>query len=165
MVGVWGALLGALVLLARSEPASARDLQGRVGLGYNAQFANSWVDTRTPGVSLKYALSRDIAAEAIVGMRTAEPTNSVTALKFFKNVFLETNLNFYFVFGAGIVGANTKTGAEFLGGLGAEFFIPGLESLGISFEAGGSLHNLLGTGFSFRTFGASFLDAGMRFYF
>jgi len=155
-------ILGALIF---APCVQARDLQGRLGVGYNSEFVNSVVGTRTPGVSVKYALTRDIAAEAIVGMTTASPANTVTAVKFFRNIFLETNMNFYFMFGGGILTVNTKSGAEFLGGLGAEFFIPGLESLGLSFETGGSLHNLVGKGFSFRTFGDSFLDAGLHFYF
>ncbi|MBU6375092.1 MAG: hypothetical protein KGQ59_03780 [Bdellovibrionales bacterium] len=165
--GQWVAavFIGFLGLLWATEAAMARDLQGRLGLGYNSQFVNSVVASRVPGVSVKYALTRDIALEAIVGSSTASPSNSVTAVKFFKNLFLETNLNFYFTFGGGIVAANQKSGSEFLGALGAEFFIPGLESLGLAFEAGGSVHNLTGDGFSFRTIGVSFLDAGIRFYF
>ena len=151
--------------LSHTPLAQARDLQGRLGLGYNSQFVNSVVGTRTPGMSVKYALTRDIAVEGIVGMATASPANTITAAKFFKNVFLETNMNFYFTFGGGIITANTKSGAEFMGGLGAEFFIPGLESLGLSFETGGAVHNLVGSSFSFRTFGVSFLDAGLHFYF
>lgn len=152
-----------LVPLASSK-AHARDLQGRLGLGYNAQFASTQARNGVPGISLKYALTRDIAAEAVVGVATTSPGNSVFAAKFFKNLFYETNLNFYFLFGAGIVSASQRTGAEFLGGFGTEFFIPGVESLGFSMEVGGSLHNLSGS-FALRTMGVSFLNAGMRFYF
>lgn len=161
----WIVLLvfGGLVLTPNA--VWARDLQGRLGLGFNSQFANSFVSSRVPAISIKYAMTRDIALEAVVGTSTATPTNSVTGAKFFKNIFLETNLNFYFTFGGAIVSAADKTGSEFLGGLGAEFFIPGLESLGLSFETGGSLHNLIGSGYSFRTFGVSFVDAGIHFYF
>lgn len=52
-----------------------------------------------------------------------------------------------------------------MGTLGAEFFIPGLESVGFSFETGGALHNLSNGSMSFRTVGVSFIDAGMHFYF
>ena len=145
--------------------ANARDLQGRLGIGYNSQFVNSVVDSRVPGVSIKYALSRDLAVEAIAGTRTSTPTNTVTGVKLYKNVFLETNLNFYASLGGAIVSANRASGAEFMGTLGAEFFIPGLESLGFSFETGGALHSLSNGSMSFRTIGVSFLDAGMHFYF
>jgi hypothetical protein len=159
------ALLALTILSTAPVSAWARDLQGRLGMGFNSQFANSFVASRVPAFSVKYAMTRDIALEAVVGTSTATPTNSVTGVKFFKNLFLETNLNFYFTFGGAIVAANNKSGSEFLGGLGAEFFIPGLESLGLSFETGGSLHNLIGDGYSFRTFGVSFVDAGIHFYF
>lgn len=145
--------------------AHARDMQGRLGLGYNSEFANSAVTgQRVPGVSVKYGLTRDFAIEAIAGMSTRSPVNTVTAAKLFKNIFYETNLNFYFMLGGGILAANTRTGAEFISGFGAEFFIPGLESLGFSVETGASFHNLTGS-FVLRTLGVSFLDAGIHFYF
>ncbi|OFZ21727.1 MAG: hypothetical protein A2X94_15685 [Bdellovibrionales bacterium GWB1_55_8] len=152
------------MLFLSSADALAKDLQGRLGLGYNSQFANATAENGVPGISLKYGLTRDLAAAAVLGMTTASPSNSVTAVKFFKNLFYETNLNFYFTTGAGILSGGGKSGVEFLGAFGAEFFIPGIESLGFSFETGGSLDNL-GDGFALKTHGASFLDAGIHFYF
>ena len=151
-----------LALLAGS--AHARDLQGRLGLGYNAQFANTTATNGVPAVGIKYGLTRDVAAEAVVGVATTNPGNSVFAGKFYKNLFFETNLNFYFLMAAGLVNANKKSGAQFLGGFGTEFFIPGLESLGFSMEVGGSFDNLSGS-FALKTMGVSFLNAGMHFYF
>jgi hypothetical protein len=153
----------ALMWVASSD-AFARDLQGRLGLGYNAEFANLQATNGVPAVSIKYGLTRDIDAEALVGVNTTTPTNSVTGIKLFKNIFLETNLNFYFMVGAGIISANAKASAQFLGGFGAEFFIPGLESLGLAMETGGSFDNVAGN-FSLKTLGVSFLNAGMHFYF
>lgn len=147
------------------SPASARDLQGRLGLGFNGQFANTSAQNGTPAIGLKYAMTRDIGAEAIVGVSTASPTNSVFGAKFFKTLFFETNLNFYFMLGGGILAAANASGAEFIGGFGAEFFIPGIESLGWSMEVGGSFENLTTGSFALRTMGVSFLNAGMRFYF
>jgi hypothetical protein len=160
-------LFGLVSLISLASPwVEARDLQGRVGLGYNGQFASSQVTNGVPGVSLKYAATRDIALEAIVGVATTSPGNSVFGLKFFKNLFFETNLNFYFLMGGAVLSANSQSGAEFLGGFGAEFFFPGLESLGFSMETGGSFGNIgTGTGFALKTMGMSFLNAGMRFYF
>ncbi len=158
-------LLSALLLLV---PASsfARDMQGRLGFGFNRQFSNysASASNAVPGVALKYGMTRDIAAEFVLGVATTTPGNSVTAVKLFKNFFYESNLNFYFLIGGGILGVNSSTSAEFISGLGAEFFIPGIESLGFSFEAGGSFTNVTGT-FALKTFGASFLEAGMHFYF
>ena len=68
-------ILGVLVACSLApRDASARDLQGRLGLGYNAQFANSFVSGRVPGISLKYAATRDIAFEAVVGSSTSSPS-------------------------------------------------------------------------------------------
>jgi hypothetical protein len=144
--------------------AHARDMQGRLGLGYNSEFANSTGLNRVPGVSIKYALTRDIAAEVVVGISTASPTNTVSGIKLFKNIFFETNLNFYGFLGGAAISADSRTGAQFLGGFGAEFFIPGIESLGFAVETGGSFDNVSGS-FALKTLGVSFLDAGIHFYF
>jgi hypothetical protein len=157
-----GLILGAFLLPFSS--AHARDLQGRLGLGYNAEFANFNMTHGVPAVSLKYAITRDLAMEGVVGVATTSPGNTVTAAKFFKNLFFETNLNFYTMVGGGIITANSKSGSQFIGGFGTEFFIPGIESLGFSMETGGSFDNVTGS-FVFKTLGVSFLNAGMHFYF
>jgi hypothetical protein len=84
--------------------------------------------------------------------------------KLFKNIFFETNLNFYAMGGLGFVRALNHSGTDFLAGFGSEFFIPGLESVGFSFEVGAAMTNITGSS-ALSTFGATFLDAGMRFYF
>jgi hypothetical protein len=159
-------IAGVLVALSWMLPAPvhARDLQGRLGLGYNSEFANNRFSGAAPAVSVKYALTRDVAFEAVQGISTASPTNNVTGAKFFKNVFFETNLNFYFMVGGALVSGGGNSGTEFLGGFGTEFFIPGIDSLGFSMETGASFDNLSGS-FALRTLGVSFLNAGMHFYF
>ena len=109
-------------------------------------------------------MTRDLAIEGIFGITTATPGNSVTAVKICKNLFFETNLNFYTMLGAGIVSGSNHTGTEFIGGFGAEFFIPGIESLGFAMETGASFGNLSGS-FNFKPIGVSFLNAGIHFYF
>jgi hypothetical protein len=66
--------------------------------------------------------------------------------------------------GGGILGVDRRTASQFIGGVGTEFFIPGLESLGFSMETGGSFDNATGS-FALKTLGVSFLNAGMHFYF
>lgn len=144
--------------------AQARDMHARFGIGYNGAFANTDKANGVPGVSFKYGFTPDLAIAAIIGISTAEPSNSVTAVKLFKNVFFENNLNFYFTLGGGVVNAEDNSGAEFITALGAEFFIPGIESLGLSFETGVSFTNLSGS-FVLNTLGASILNAGVHFYF
>lgn len=161
-------LLGLIAIVAASSAltpcASARDMQGRLGLGYNAEWVNTSLTNGVPAISLKYGLSRDIAAEAIFGVATTTPGNSVTAVKLFKNVFFEPNLNFYFTLGGGVLSAESRTGSQFIAAFGAEFFIPGVDSLGFAMESGGSLDNMGGS-FVFKTLGVSFLNAGIHFYF
>ena len=164
-----GAAAGALfplilTALALTPSASAKDLQGRLGLGYNSEFVSSQSLAGTPGVSLKYALTRDIAESVVFGVKSGSPSSSVIATKFFKNIFFETNLNFYFTAGLGYVTSAGSSGMELLGGFGSEFFIPGIESLGLSVETGAS-YNTLGGHSTLRTIGFSFLDAGIHFYF
>lgn len=160
-------LLLALALAVLTAPwAEARDMQGRLGLGYNAEFADYYQSNGVPAISLKYGITRDIATEAVFGVSTRTPRNSVLGLKFFKNIFYETDLNFYFMVGGATVSAENNTGAEFLGGFGVEAFIPGLESLGFAMETGASMDNLSSSGsFALKTLGVSFLNAGIHFYF
>ena len=157
-------LTAILISLLTHSLSYARDLQGRFGLGYNAEFANIYALNGVPGISVKYGLTRDIAFEGVFGISTASPTNSVTAVKFFKNLFFETNLNFYFMAGGGFLSAEKRSGNEFLAGFGAEFFIPGIESLGFGMESGASMDSLSGS-FAIKTLGISFLNAGIHFYF
>ncbi len=144
--------------------SQARELHGRLGVGFNSEFANSSLAGGVPGVSLKYGLTRDIGFEVIAGVATSSPTNSVTAVKLAKHLFMETNLNFSFFLGGGILSGGGNSGAEFMGGFGAEFFIPGIESLGFSTDVGASFDNLSGS-FVVKTLGVSFLNAGIHFYF
>ena len=62
-----------LSLAVFSRTAGARELQGRFGIGYNAQFKNLSTAGGVPGVSLKYGLSRDIGTEFVFGTSTGTP--------------------------------------------------------------------------------------------
>ncbi len=152
----WIALLGLSLLI--SLPVQAKELQGRVGLGYSAAFGNS-----LPAISLKLGVYRDIALEGIFGFATGNPVNSVTGGKLFKNIFFEPHLNFYFMAGLAALTGSTS-GVQAITGLGVEFFIPGIESLGFATEVGASYDNLSGS-YVLRTLGLSFLNAGIHFYF
>jgi hypothetical protein len=141
-------------------PAAGRELQGRLGIGYNSEFANGAV----PSLSLKYALARDLGTELVLGVNTATPTSTVGAFKLSKGLFFETNLNLSAFAGAGMVAVNGNSGFEGLAGFALEFFIPGLESVGFTSDMGVSLGNGSGS-FALRTLGVSFLNAGIHFYF
>lgn len=157
-LGLWEALL------LHPQNAHARALPGRLGIGYNAQFANVTQENGVPGVSLKYSFTRDFGIETVVGVATTDPANTLFALKAMKVIFPETNLNFYGMLGAGYMTMSTTSAIQVLGGFGVEFFIPGLESLGFATEFGGSFDNVSGS-YAIKTMGVSFLNAGIHFYF
>jgi hypothetical protein len=147
------------------EHAHAKDLSGRLGIGFNGQFATrspfSYQDI--PALSAKYAINRDLAFAAIIGINTTDPSGYTLGGKVFKNIFFENNLNFY-VAGALALLKRDETGFEGQALFGTEVFIPGIESLGLSFEAGLAMGNSSGS-FEIRTVGYTFLHAGVHFYF
>ena len=59
---------------------------------------------------------------------------------------------------------STNSGFELNGFFGCEFFLPGLDSLGINFQAGIGVTSL-SSGVRFRTIGDTPLTAGVYFYF
>ena len=97
------------------------------------------------------------------GVNTLSPAAITLGGKVFKNIFYETNLNFFACLGFAYL-KDTQSGIELLGTLGAEFFIPGIDSLGLLFEFGGSASNVSGS-FVVKTVGYTFINAGMHFYF
>lgn len=157
-------LLLALTLISNVQ---AKELFGRIGLGYNAQFAQTANTSGIPAISLKYGFNPRTMAELIGGYYSGSNGYGVAALKFMQTMHSESYLNFYFLFGGGVVSSASRSGVEFLGGFGTEFFIPGVDNVGISFEAGLDFENLSSANqtLTLKTFGASFLNAGMHFYF
>lgn len=143
--------------------AYSKNLSSRLGVGFIDQFSNSTPLKQVPAISAKYGLTKEINILGAFGLNTLDPTALTLGAKVFKNIFYETNINFYGAAGIGYL-KRDESGVEFLGLLGAEFFIPGLESLGFSFEAGASLSNATGS-FALKTVGFSFLNAGTHFYF
>lgn len=156
----------AIGCLCIGSSAQSKELFGRIGLGYNAQFAQTSTTNGVPGISIKYGINPRTMIEAIGGFYSGTGGTGVAALKFMQTLHSESYANFYFVFGGGFVSAASKSGTEFLGGFGGEFFIPGVDSIGISFEAGLDIENVTSASGSMvvKTFGASFLNAGMHFY-
>ena len=147
-----------LLLLLMTQISHARDMSGRLGLGFVNQFSSG-----APSLALKYGLTKDMAVQGSAGFDTSLPTAANFGGKVFKNLFYESNMNFYAAFGLAYVKAQS-TGVEILSLVGAEFFIPGIESLGLSFETGISVCNVTGT-FGVKTVGFSFWQAGTHFYF
>jgi len=144
--------------------SEARDLNHRLGVGYSDQFSMS-----IPSLAVRYYSAPDIGLSLHLGVNT-ESDNSKFGFggKFYKIIFPEDNMNFYMGAGASllstkIAGVN-NSGFEISAFCGGEFFIPGLDSLGISFEAGVGIVSL-SNGVNFRTIADHPLKAGMIFYF
>jgi hypothetical protein len=147
-----------IILALCSQNLFARDITGRVGFGFVNNYSN-----QLPSLSLKYGFSRYTAFSFDLGIDSSVPTRYTFGSKFFRNLFMEPNLNFYFGFGAAAL-KQAIAGFELQAVLGTEIFIPGIESLGLSFEAGISSSNVNGS-FHTNTIGYTFLHAGARFYF
>ncbi|MGE4233138.1 MAG: hypothetical protein AB7F43_07400 [Bacteriovoracia bacterium] len=140
----------------------AKNLSSRLGFGFVDQY-HTPLYTSLPAVSAKYGLTKDFHVSAFLGIDTSSSSRTNIGAKIYHNIFSETNLNFYGALGAAYL-KETYSSIGMLAVLGAEFFIPGLDSLGLSFEAGLLLSNLSG-GYVLSTAGYSFLNAGMHFYF
>lgn len=143
----------------------AKDLTSRLGIGYKNQFSEE-----LPGIAAQYYPTQDIGVSGTLGVDT-ESNNSKFGfmLKLYKIVFQEDSLNFYMGAGGGLLSTENaagqnESGFELAGYAGCEFFLPGLESLGFSFETGAGITSV-SSGVRFRTFGDHPLRAGMMFYF
>ncbi|MBI3542375.1 MAG: hypothetical protein HY075_03760 [Deltaproteobacteria bacterium] len=158
------ALIGVMIGGVTMPPtASAKDLSGRLGIGFTNDFSNSTAARNVPAVSVKYGASKDLHVLGALGFNTLDPASFTLGGKIFKNIFYETNLNFYSSVGLAYL-KDAKSGIEILGVLGCEFFIPGIDSLGLLFETGVSASNVTGS-FAIKTVGYTFINAGMHFYF
>ena len=121
--------------------AFAKDLSGRLGIGFTNEFENSTAARQVPIISVKYGASKNLHVLGGVGFDSLSPAEYTVAGKIFKNIFYETNLNFYTAAGLAYEKAS-QSGIEILGVLGCEFFIPGIDSLGFLFETGVSANNV-----------------------
>ena len=132
------ALLALVLLLALPAAASARDLRGKVGLGFNNDFSS------LTSVSVKLGLptalpSLNLQVQALVGFAVfADQDNRFFAGgRVLMPVVAEDNLNIYGAIGAGYARFHDQRQTLRAGAaLGVEFFLFGLENLGLSAELG-----------------------------
>lgn len=158
------AVLLMVFLISAVEPCGAKDLTNRLGVGFKNQFNDD-----LPGLALQYYPSSELGLSASLGIDTKKENSSFGALaKVYRVVFQEDNLNFYMGAGAGLISQETsgrnESGFLMMAYTGCEFFLPGLENLGLSFEAGTAITSL-SSSVRFRTYGDSPLRAGIIFYF
>jgi hypothetical protein len=155
------------LLLLWAGTVHAKDLSNRLGIGYSDQFG---LDQSLPSLAVRYYPNADYGLMGALGVDTASGNSRFgVGAKILKIVFREDNLNFYTGAGAGLVSqqinnGTTNSGFALSGFAGAEFFLPGLENLSFSFEAGVGITSITSQ-VRFRTIGDSPLRAGIIFYF
>lgn len=154
-------LISTIIFL--SLTIQAKELTNRLGIGAKNNSA-----VELPQIAAVYYPSQDYALTGGLGIDTEQNQS-----KFGFNVgvrrlvFKESNLNFYMGGQFGMlnyeVNTDKKSGFELSALFGAEFFLPGLENLGITFEGGAGI--LSTTSVRFRTIADHPFRAGMIFYF
>ncbi len=148
-----------LLLALLPSPALARDLHGRLGVGFEDQLSGNG------GISARYWLpggkdTPQIGVEAVLGLDLRDGGEGVSAGVRGMWAFLEEdNLNLYAAGGLGWVGAAESVRMQ--PSMGAEFFLFGLENLGFSAEWG--LNVDLGRDVAVATPGRAV--TGVRYYF
>jgi hypothetical protein len=155
-----------LIAIFFGSSAFAKDLSNRLGVGYSNQFG---VSSDLPSIAVRYYPNANYGLMAALGVDTEDQNSRFGfSAKIMKIVFREDNMNFYTAASAGIVSrelaGKNDSGFDLSGLVGAEFFLPGLENLGISFEGGVGVTSI-SSQVRFRTIGDSPLRAGMIFYF
>ncbi|MBX9769387.1 MAG: organic solvent tolerance protein [Bdellovibrionales bacterium] len=150
--------------ILQPQAADAKMLTNRLGIGYRNQFS---VDI--PSIAANYYSSPEFALGAALGLQSGDVNSSFGLLfRAHRVIFPEENLNFYMGASAGLIStkiaATSNSGFELTGFAGAEFFMPGLDSLAINVEFGVGIVSTT-AGVIFRTIGDSPLRAGMIFYF
>ena len=149
----------AVLFLLLSSGAQALNLTGRLGMGLSNQLAND-----LPAISFKVQNSGSTAYGGLVAIDSnTDYTDYGFGLKGYRLLFDEPHLNFYFAGMAALLKKNDKSGYQIDGTMGSEFHIPGLESIGFSFEFGLSL-NKVNDVRHFETTGYQFVTAAVHFY-
>ena len=160
----------ALLLLAPSD-ASAKDLRGKFGLGFNNNF------TSLTSVSFKGGLpmpkpTQNLQVQGLVGFGLAkfEPARLFVGGRVLIPILAEDNLNLNAGFGAGYLRIRPEGATDILDAfrgqavLGVEFFFFGLEQLGFSAELGINF-DVAEEFLSFSTTSGTAASVGVHYYF
>lgn len=156
----------ALLSLLVPSVAGAKDLRGRLGIGFNNNFSS------VTSLSVKLGLPTDketvnIAVQALAGFAFAQDSD----LRLFAGgrvllpIIAEDNINVYGGLGGGYARFHDQAqAARIQAVLGAEFFLFGLERLGFSAEFGVNLD--VGPGMvDIATTSGTAASVGVHYYF
>ncbi len=151
------------LVVAMSVSAQAKELSNRLGVGVKTHAALD-----LPQLAAVYYPSSEMAFAGGLGVDTKKDYSKFAFNGSVRRiVFKEENLNFYMGGTAGIVNYESagvkESGFELSGIFGAEFFMPGLESLSFTFEGGVGI--ISADNVRFRTIADSPFQAGIIFYF
>ena len=154
-----------LSLVLWTGDAQSKNLHQRLGVGYANQFSED-----LPSLAVRYWPSPKMGVGAHLGVDTQDNNSRFGFMgKIYRIIFTEDNMNFYMGSGAALISfenadGKNQSGFELNGFVGAEFFLPGLDSLGFSFEAGVGVASI-SSDVRFRTIADSPINAGIVFYF
>ncbi|MCB9092808.1 MAG: hypothetical protein H6621_04105 [Halobacteriovoraceae bacterium] len=148
-----------LTLSTLSTASFAVNMMGRTGIGYSNQLISD-----LDALSFKVQKSRDLAYGALLAIDgDDENIDYGLGVKIYKYIFDEPQLNFYGAALIGLIQRDDESGFQVDGTLGSEFHIPGIESVGFSFEFGISV-NKLDSSTRVQTVGYNFFSAAVHFY-
>jgi hypothetical protein len=154
-----------LFLLVSLNNSYAASLVGRLGVGMSDQLV-----TNMKTISLKLQQNRSTAVGGIFGIDNSEDgSHYAIGLKYYKLIYEEPQLNFYSAIAAAmftyknVADDKTESGYQVDALFGAEFNLQGLESVGFSFEFGGSLYNYESKT-HIATTGYHFIKSAVHFY-
>ncbi len=153
----------ALLLLLSSGSAWGKDLQGRLGVGFQAGLDDSAALTVRYGLPVGAPPTNVlIEAQAGVALRGTIDDSWTVGARLLYAVVAEDNLNLYAAVGGSWVSTGGTGRFRLQPALAAEWFGFGLENLGLSAQWGLALD--FGDGVDVRTFGGG-PGLGLHYYF
>lgn len=160
-----------LLLTMLLATADAKDLNGRLGVGFNQSIGFTQSSATVTALSVRYGIPTgtptiNFQIEANAGLDySSTGTRANGGLRLQYGVVAEDNLNLYLGAGVGYLFDNYTPGASAVRvqpSLEAEFFPFGLENLG--FTAGVGVNVDIGSGVRIGTVGGA-PNVGMHYYF
>lgn len=157
-------VISSVIVLAAVSSASAKEMTNRLGIGVKQNSALN----NLPELATVYYPSPEIGVTGGIGIDTEKDNSKFTFNGGVRRIiFKENNMNFYMGGRLGLINYETpaerKSGYELSALFGGEFFLPGLDSLGFTFEGG---VGVVSTGTTrFRTLADTPFSAGVIFYF
>ena len=144
----------------------AKDLKGKIGLGFNSQLSENGMDS----VSAKYWLNNDLGFQGIAGFTFSDDINEFDlGGKVMYKLIDEQNMYVAGIGGLGytrvdVDGGGDDSGLWLSGGVGLEYFFNGLPNLGFSTEIS-LVYSDYRDNSSFNTAADTAVSAGIHYYF